>query len=424
MESANSAGEAEIIFINGDIFPGESLLEQHVGQAKSLIAAPAKRAQGLAIRDGRVIAIGSNAEIQKLKGKKTAVVDLDGHFAMPGFNDAHAHLAYGGLQKLNVDLAGSKSLEEMKARIAARVKTAAPGEWIQGRGWDHTLWPDRKLPTRQDLDSVTAGHPAIFGRVDGHIAVANSEALKRAGVAATTADPPGSKIDHDPYSEPTGILRERGAMELVRSTIPRPDAALRRRGIELVLRDAAHWGVTTAQDNSEWDDFLVYEELEREGKLTLRISEWLPFNAPVEELKQRRAHHPASDVMLHTGMLKGFLDGSLGSRTAALLAPYADDPGNQGLPQYEQDRLDAMTRERAAAGFQIGFHAIGDRGVAMALHAFAAAEASEPKSKDLRFRIEHAQVLAPDQADDFGKLGVIASVQPNHLLTDMNWVEA
>ena len=228
--------------------------------------------------------------------------------------------------------------------------------------------------------------------------------------------------------EPTGILRE-GAQELVLVKVPPPTAEQRRHAAELALADAARWGITSAQDNSSWEDFLVYEDLEREGKLTLRISEWLHFNDPVEVLQQHRAHHPAEDPMLHTAMLKGFMDGSLGSHTAALLAPYSDDPGNSGLPQYEQATLNKLARERVAAGFQLGFHAIGDRAAQMALDAFAAA-ASNPEAhaapgakspRDFRFRIEHDQVIAPDQFAQYKKLGVVASVQPSHLLTDMNW---
>ncbi len=280
----------------------------------------------------------SNAEIQKLKGPKTEVVDMGGHFAMPGFNDAHVHLGSGGFEKLNVDLVGAKSLADMKDRIAARVKTAAPGEWIIGRGWDHTLWAVQQTPTRADIDAVTGDHPAIFNRVDGHIAIANSAALKAAGITASTADPHGGKIDRDEKGEPTGILRET-AMGLVDDKIPAPSAAQRRKAAELALQDAAQHGITSAQDNSDWEDFLTYEQLEKEGKLTLRIAEWLPFDAPVEKLITARAHHPADDAMLHTTMLKGFMDGSLGSRTAAMLAPYDDDPKNAGIPRYEQDKL-------------------------------------------------------------------------------------
>jgi predicted amidohydrolase YtcJ len=182
------------------------------------------------------------------------------------------------------------------------------------------------------------------------------------------------------------------------------------------------------QDNSAWEDFLVYEELESEGKLTTRIAEWLPFRAPVSLLEAHRAHHSAADPMLHTTMLKGFMDGSLGSRTAALQRPYRDDPNNSGLPQFDQDTLNKMAIERVSAGFQMGFHAIGDQGVEMALDAFAEAErfahdhnAGGHDIHNLRFRIEHSQVLASDQFQRYKELGVIASMQPNHLLTDMNW---
>ncbi len=402
------------IFVNGDIYT----------QAKP------PRAQAIAVRDGRIVAVGSNEEILKLKHSETKVVDLGGHFVMPGFNDAHVHLASGGFEKMNVNLVGSQSLAEMQQRIARKVAKAAAGEWIVGRGWDHTLWPGQTLPTRQDLDTVTNGHPAIFVRVDGHIAVANTAALQAAGVTGKTQTPQGGKIDLDAKGELTGILRE-GAQELVFTKVPPPTQAQRREAAELALANAGRWGITSAQDNSSWNDFLVYEELERDGKLTLRISEWLNFNDPVSELTEHRAHHSLDDPLLHTTMLKGFMDGSLGSGTAALLAPYAHDPKNSGLPQYQQAPLNKMAIERVDAGFQLGFHAIGDRAVQMALDAFtmagagplarAAAGATSPN--DFRFRIEHDQVIAPDQFAQYKKRGVIASVQPSHLLTDMNWAE-
>ncbi len=404
----------DTIFVNGDIYTQ---------------ATPA-RVQAIAVLDGRIVAVGTNDDISRLKGSHTQVIDLGGHFVMPGFNDAHCHLQSGGFEQMNINLVGAKSLAEMQQRIAARARTSAPGDWIIGDGWDHTLWPGQQLPTRQDIDGVTGGHPAIFVRVDGHIAVANSAALEAAGITAKTVPPQGGAIDHDAQGQPTGIIRE-SAQGLVFSKVPPPTTAQRRRAAELALADAARSGVTSAQDNSDWDQFLVYEELEREGKLTLRISEWLRFKDSVALLKEHRAHHPASDPMLHTTMLKGFMDGSLGSRTAALLAPYSDDPRNSGLPQYTQAELNPMAVERAAAGFQMGFHAIGDRAAQMALDAFAAAESNLqakdlPGGKDpqqLRLRIEHDQVIAPDQFAQFRKLSVIASVQPNHLLTDMNWAE-
>ena len=405
---AFTANAPDILFVNADIYTQ---------------AAPA-RAQAMAVRDGRIVAIGSNDEIRKLKGSHTQVVDLGGHFVMPGFNDAHVHLAAGGLRHFEVDLTGSRSPQEMQQRIADHTKALAPGDWIVGGGWDHTLWAEQQLPTRQDIDSVTGDHPAFLGRVDGHISIANTAALKAAGINATTPDPPGGKIDHDAQGEPTGIIREDPAMTLVWSKIPAPTPSQRRRSAEYALANAAMWGITSAQDYSDWEDFLTYEELEREGKLTLRISEWLDFNGAVDLLEKHRAQHPADDAMLHTAMLKGFMDGSLGSRTAALLAPFSDDAGNSGLPRYQQDRLNRMAVERAAAGFQLGFHAIGDRATQMALDAYAEAARNARENnrwRDFRFRIEHAQVIAPGQFQQFKELGVVASVQPNHLLTDMHW---
>jgi len=338
-------------------------------------------------------------------------------FVFPGFNDAHTHLGEAGREKLNVDLRGSGSLKEMLSRIQSAAAQAPDDHWLTGGGWDHTLWTEKVLPTRQDLDNVTGDHPAFLSRIDGHIAIANTAALKAAGVTARTRMPQGGAIDLDASGEPTGIVRE-SAKGLLYKVIPPPMREERRRGDELAIEDALAHGVTTAQDNSDWQDFLIYEEMEREGKLHLRISEWLPFASPLPELKAHRAHHDANDLMLHTGMLKGFMDGSLGSRTAAMKQPYSDDPKNTGLPQYTQDRLNAMTMERAKAGFQIGFHAIGDRAVSMALDALS--QPGVPVTA--RNRVEHAQVVDAADFAKFKKLGVIASMQPNHLMTDVNWV--
>lgn len=432
--SQSRTQSADQIFINGDFYTGAFVPFEGRSHARTSNNAPAGqrvRWQGVAIKGDRIAAVGSNEQVLKLKDKHTQVIDLGGHFAMPGFNDAHLHLASGGFEKMNVDLVGVKSLEEMQQRIAQRAKTTPVSEWIQGRGWDHTIWPGQKLPTRQDLDSATGEHPAIFVRVDGHIAVANTAALKAWGITAATVDPAGGKIDRDAQGQPNGVLRE-SAKDHFTAQLPQPTPSQRRRAAALALLDAASHGVTSAQDNSDWEDFLTYQDLEREGKLTLRITEWLPFNASVTTLNVHRAAHSAHDPMLHTGMLKGFMDGSLGSRTAAMLQPYSDDAGNSGLPQYDQSKLNQMADERVEARFQMGFHAIGDRAVQMALDAFDAAErfarehdiaglGPAPQKRDFRFRIEHAQVLAPDQFDRFRQLHVIASMQPNHLLTDMHW---
>jgi hypothetical protein len=422
-QSSTQKPKADLIFTHGNIFTGV------VDAAASL--GSGKRAEALAVLGDRILAVGARDEIMKLKGPETKIVDLDGHFVMPGFNDAHMHLASAGLEKMNVNMVGAKTLDEFRDRLRAKVEAAGPAEWVVGEGWDETLWPVKVPPTRWDLDEVSGNHPVYLERVDGHIGVANTRALQLASVTVASRDPEGGKIDRDDSGTPTGILREK-AQEAVQAVIPKPTHEKRRQAIELALADLASHGVTSAQDYSQWDDFQIYEELEHDGKLTARISEWLPFDDSIEDLNKKRDSHPASDNMLHTGMLKGFMDGSLGSKTAALLEPYSDDPKNSGLPQYEAAKLNAMTKERLLAGYQIGFHAIGDKGIQLALDAFAAAEKAAKDGKvkaadggtDYRLRIEHAQVTTPQQILRFKELKVIASMQPSHLLTDMNWAES
>jgi predicted amidohydrolase YtcJ len=421
-QNDSTHAKADIIFTHGNVY---------TGMADNSSLGASQRAETIAVRGDRILAVGARDAVMKTKGPDTRIVDLGGRFVMPGFNDAHLHLARGGMEKMNVNLIGAKKLDEFRERIHARVAKAEPGEWIVGEGWDETLWPVKVPPSRWDLDEVSDGHPVYMDRVDEHIGVANTRALQLASVTVASRDPEGGKIDRDETGTPTGILRET-ARAAVKGAIPKPNHDQRRKAIETALSDLSSHGVTSAQDSSSWDDFQIYEELEREGKLGVRISEWLPFDDSLETLKTKRDSRPTSDNMLHTGMLKGFMDGSLGSKTAALLEPYSDDPKNSGLPQYDPEKLDAMARVRVLAGYQIGFHAIGDKGVQMALDAFAEAERAARESgakagdggKDYRLRIEHAQVTTPQQILRFRELKVIASMQPSHLLTDMNWAES
>jgi predicted amidohydrolase YtcJ len=414
--------KADVIFTHGNVYTG-------IVDPTSMVAG--KRAEAIAVRGDRILAVGTRDEVLKTKGPDTKIIDLGGHFVMPGFNDAHMHLAHAGQEKLSVNLVGAKTLDEFRERIRAKVETARPGEWIVGAGWDETLWPVKAVPTRWDLDEVSSGHPVYMDRVDGHIGVANTRALQLASITVASREPAGGKIDRDEAGTPNGILRET-AREAVRAVIPKPTHEQRRQAIELALADLASHGITSAQDNSSWEDFQIYEELEMEGKLTARISEWLPFDDSIESLNRKRSSHPAADDMLHASMLKGFMDGSLGSKTAALSEPYSDDPKNSGLPQYEADKLNSMAKERVLAGYQLGFHAIGDKGVQLALDAFAEAEKAAKENKvkgagggsDYRFRIEHAQATTPQQILRFKELKVVASMQPSHLLTDMNWAES
>ena len=422
LKTTFAGSKADVIFIHGNVYTGEP--------ANSPFSS-VLREEAIAVLGDRIEAVGKNSDIEKqFKGPQTKIIDLGGDFVMPGFNDAHLHLADAGLTKLNVDLTGVKSLDELRQRVLLRVGKAAAGEWILGAGWDETLWPVKATPTRWDLDEVSGGHPVFLERIDGHIGVANTRALQLAGVTLASKVPQGGQVDRNETGEPTGILRE-SAQSMVYAAVPKATQERRRKGLELALADLAEHGITSAQDYSTWQDFQIYEELEKEGKLTARISEWLTFKDPVEELEKERASRPKSDLMLHTGMLKGFMDGSLGSHTAALLEPYADDAKNSGLPQYEAAQLNEMAKQRMLAGFQLGFHAIGDKGVQMALDAYAGAEKAAHDAgvkapnggNDFRLRIEHAQVTTPAEIARFKELKVIASMQPSHLLTDMRWAE-
>jgi hypothetical protein len=436
----------DTIFVDGNILTGTRL------KAGDRDPVPG-RVTAVAIRAGSVVAVGSDEAMLALRGEPTAVIDLKGAFAMPGFNDAHTHMASAGQQRLTLDLDNVPSLAAMLAKVKAYAATLTPGEWIVGGGWDHTKWAGAALPTRQELDAVSAGHPALLGRTDGHIAIANRAALAAAGITdasdttVATPNPQGGEIDRDADGHATGILREGPALALVEKVIPPPSVAMRRKALELSIQDALSHGVTSVQDFSGWDDWLAMEEMEDEGKLPLRIAEWIDFNLPVGVLAERRASHPSDDPLLHLTMLKGFMDGSLGSRTAAMNGAYADDPNNYGIARYGQAKLNQMAAARAADGFQLGFHAIGDLANDMALNALAAAEqvgrpadvppppshpsadivTSAPpvvKPRDFRFRIEHAQVVSAGAFERFAELGVIASMQPSHLLTDRTWAEA
>jgi predicted amidohydrolase YtcJ len=405
-KSADSNATADLVLRNGVVYT---------------VNAAQPHAQAIAIRGEEIVAVGSNDDVKKWIGPKTCVIDLHGRFAMPGFNDAHTHLASGGMAKLTVNFEGAASLGEFQKRLREALPNYKPGEWITGRGWDHTLWPEKRFPSREDLDAVSKVHPMILGRVDGHVAVANSLALKIAGITKDMLDPQGGHIMRDAKTgEPTGMLEEDAAMSLVYRKVPPPSHNQRRRAIELALADAVANGVTSIQDYSTWLAFRIYRDLKGEGKLPLRITEWLTFAEPLPQLEEERRVGGTTGAWLKTGALKAFMDGSLGSRTAAMLAPYSDDPSTSGILRMDPKQLNEMSIARDKAGFQLNFHAIGDRANRIALDAFAAVRAANG-ARDRRDRVEHAQIVAPDDFARFASLGVIASMQPSHLLDDERW---
>jgi len=380
-------------------------------------------AEAMAIRDGKIRCVGKIDYVLLECGgndPSAETIHLHGKFVMPGFNDAHVHLGGAGADMLSVRLNGVTSIEEVQKRVADAVAHHKEGEWITGSGWDHTLWPDKKFPNKQQLDAVAPKNPVFLTHVSGHVAVANSLALQHGEIKKDSPNPPGGMIERDADGVATGMLEEDSAMKLVADRIPDLKADQRRRGILMVLADAAKNGVTSAQDFSDWADYLVYMQLKEEGKLTLRITEWLPFQLPTNELLNMRAQGGTTDPWLRTGALKAFTDGALGSRTAALLAPYSDDPSTSGILTNDPEKLRVMAIERDKAGFQLNFHAIGDRANRVALDVFeAVAKANGPR--DRRDRVEHAQVLAPEDVPRFARLHVIASMQPSHETSDMRW---
>lgn len=413
-ETPPSYRGVELVLTHGDIYTADPAL---------------RRVEAIAIQDGKIVAVGTAKEIQHWVGTNTRVVDLEGKFVMPGFNDAHTHMVDGGLRLLRVNVEDTHSLGEFQQRIRERLQEFEQGEWIVGSGWDQSLWKENRMPTRQDLDAVSTDHPMIFQRVDGHSSVANSLALEKAGITRDTPNPEGGDIVRDDKGEPTGWLKE-AADEIVWGLVPLASREMRKRGLLLAMQEAARLGITSVQDDSirnasmpkglDWDSYLAWKELKDEGKLTLRVTEWLPFNSSVDDLKKMRDEIGATDPWLKAGALKALVDGSGGSLTAAMLEPFANAPGNSGILRYEPDQLKKMVVDRDAAGFQLAIHAIGDRANRVTLDAFEAARQINQR-KDARDRVEHAQFVHPDDFHRFKDLGVIASMQPSHLLSDIRW---
>ena len=382
-------------------------------------------ARALAVRGERIVGLGDVAEASI--GDRTRVVDLRGRLVTPGMNDAHCHLGPGGLSLLEVDLRGAASLGEVERRVRAGAQSAAPGEWVVGRGWDQTRLPSSELgpggwPTREPLDRASPDHPVYLRRVDGHTGWASTSALRAAGVAAATPDPPGGEIVRDARGEPTGILKET-ATALVARRVPAPTPDKRRKGILAALELAARTGVTSVQTDAPPSDFEIYEALLREGRLTARVYGWVELTMDnVRDLSTRGAQAPFGDAWLRRGLLKEYADGTLGSRTAWMLEPYADDPGTRGILRLSPQQLDAVVNAAAEAGLQIAVHAIGDGANRMVLDSFERAQARTGRRG--RHRIEHAQVLDAADIPRFARLGVVASMQPTHATSDLRWAEA
>lgn len=372
----------------------------------------------VAVEGNRISCVGKTADILPLASKKTRVIDAGGRLLLPGFNDAHVHFLDGGFALSNVNLRDARTIEEFVQRIADFAATLPAGKWITGGEWDHENWPGAPLPTRQMIDAVTLNHPVMISRTDGHMALANSLALKMAGVTRHSQNVPGGFIVRDSAGEPTGVLKD-AAMDAVWKVMPKATPAEKRAAAKRASDYAASLGVTSVHDVLAGDAVVVYNSLAEAGELKTRIYAMYPI------ARWRDVVRDNSSPLVRTGAVKGFSDGSLGSSTAWFFEPYADDPKNCGLPGDQMFPEGLMLQRVLAsdqAGLQIAMHAIGDRANAEILDMFDnVAKANGPR--DRRFRIEHAQHLRAMDIPRFARQQVIASVQPYHAIDDARWCE-
>lgn len=380
--------------------------------------------EAVAALDGMIVAVGGSDEIRALAGDKTRLIDLGGRRVVPGFNDAHVHFLDGGMGLASVQLRDAGSEEEFARRIGEFASKMTKGRWLLNGNWDHENWKPARLPTRQLIDSVTTDNPVFINRLDGHMALANSLALKLAGITRATQDPPGGAIVRDEAGEPTGVLKD-AAMNLVYRVIPAPGEDEMIEAIRAAMRYAAGNGVTSVQDMSASPELVrVYQKLLRAGELTVRISGHQPLSQ-WERLAAVGIKAGFGGPMLKLGGLKGFADGSLGSTTALFFEPYLDDPKTSGLPSDElipESRMLERIVSADSAGLQLAVHAIGDKANSIILDHFAEAVRRNGE-RDRRFRIEHAQHLRPEDIRRFGSQKVIASMQPYHAIDDGRWAE-
>lgn len=381
-------------------------------------------AEAVAVSGERIVAIGTSTAMLALKQPETAVIDLEGRRVLPGFNDAHVHFYSGGASLAGPQLRYSKSQKEFRDTLAAFVRTQPKGRWIQGGNWDHENWTPAALPTRQLIDAATASNPVFINRLDGHMSLANSLALKMAGVDKSTEDVPGGVIVRDAEGNPTGILKD-AAQDLVEKVIPAPAAEEIRIAVLAAQRYANSHGVTSVQDMSAAPDiFRVYQAMLHAGELRVRIS----GHQPLESWRKLASIGMTADFgnpQLHMGGLKGFADGSLGSTTALFFQAYLDSPATSGIPSAELSnpkQMFADVEQADAAGLQIAIHAIGDKANNTILNFYERVEKDRGK-RDRRFRIEHAQHLLPGDIPRFARLHVIASMQPYHAIDDGRWAE-
>ena len=398
---------AELILTNARIYT--------VDESRPVVAA-------LAVRGGRVTFTGDARGALALRGPQTRVIDLGGLTVIPGMVDAHGHIAGLGSALAIVDLTGASSYDEVIARVVAKAKTVAAGQWITGRGWDQNRWGDTRFPTHEKLSAAVPAHAVYLTRVDGHAGLANKRAMDAAGLSRATADPVGGHIERQVDGAPSGVFVD-NAQRLVASVVPKPTREELKHQVVNAIAEAGRWGLTGAHDAGADGDVLdIYEELGKAGQLNFRLNAMIADNPAVVDRWFRRG--PQSGLYggtLWVRSVKLYIDGAMGSRGAALLEPYSDDQKNSGLLVSPPAHIQDVAVRALKAGFQVNTHAIGDRGNRVVLDAYEAALNAVPTA-DHRFRIEHAQILHHDDIPRFARLGVIASMQASHQTSDMYWI--
>ncbi|MEO8193366.1 MAG: amidohydrolase family protein [Gemmatimonadales bacterium] len=401
-------GPADLVVVNGRVYT--------VDPSRPMVSA-------FAVKAGRILFAGTDREVRSLAGTRTRVVDARGMTIIPGMVDAHAHLLGLGYSLRNVQLAGSRSYDEVIARVAARKTKTKPGEWILGRGWDQNLWADKQFPAHEALSRAFPDNPVVLTRIDGHALLANAMAMKASGVTAATRDPEGGRIMRTSDKSPTGVFVD-NAQGLIRRAQPDATAAETTDAILSAVAEANKWGLIGIHDAGAGQRTIdIYESLARAGRFNLR--NYVMVSGDSADVTHYFARGPRSalyDGRIWVRSIKLYADGALGSRGAALLAPYSDDRSNTGLLVTPPAELQRVATAALLRGFQVGVHAIGDRGNRIVLDAYDAALKAVPTA-DHRFRVEHAQIISLEDIPRFAALGVIPSMQASHQTSDMRWAE-
>jgi predicted amidohydrolase YtcJ len=400
-----------ILYLNGDIYTMNPVQ-------------PRARAMAIDDASGTILAVGSDDEVRRVGGQHAELVDLRGKTVVPGFTDAHIHLVSAAYRAYYIDAGNSSSEEAAAELVRSRAAQTSPGRWILGGQWDKNLWPAQSFPHKASLDAVAPQHPVALWSKDGHLLWVNSLALQRANISAQTPDLANGAILRDGSGEPTGILQEHEAMNLVFRVTDESDPLLTRELVEGILPELRKSGITTIHDIEGLDTLQLFQQLRDAGTLNMRINMILPRQL-LPDLRARRIDIASNDSMIRVGGIKIFADGTLGSQTAAMLEGFEDNPTNYGILAVPEEEMNELVRAAAELGLSIAIHAIGDRAAHVALNAIERAQGYlaentgiTPTRDRVRYRIEHVQLITPDDLRRMRRLGVIASVQPFHAVMD------